>query len=148
MAISDFNHGGGCADYEQGMFKLPADLSLHFGGTLHDVQIAWRLEGVAKAPVVLVLGGISAGRNVVAQTDSSRESGTPQGWWKEVMGPGRALDTLHYRVLGIDFLGGSGWSPGPNDRNGPGGHDGRRRTGEQRPSRDGGSRRSRSLRRR
>ena len=55
--------------------------------------------------LVLVLGGISAGRHVV-------ESDRP-GWWQEMMGPGRAMDTRQYRVLGIDFLGGSGMSTGP-----------------------------------
>lgn len=93
---------------DQGEFSLPAPLSLQFGGVLPTVQIAWRLEGAPAAPVVLVLGGISAGRQVVASATS-----VSQGWWKEVMGPGGALDTRHYRVLGIDFLGGSGQSTGP-----------------------------------
>lgn len=95
--------------FEQGEFKLSTELPLHFGGVLKHVQIAWRLEGAADAPVVLVLGGISAGRQVVA----NNEVAAAQGWWKEVMGPGRALDTRQYRVLGIDFLGGSGLSTGP-----------------------------------
>ncbi|MGE0113870.1 MAG: homoserine O-succinyltransferase [Steroidobacteraceae bacterium] len=95
---------------EQGEFKLTAPLPLHFGGALSDVQIAWRLEGASNAPVVLVLGGISAGRQVVA----NNEIAAAQGWWKEVMGPERALDTRQYRVLGIDFLGGSGLSTGPS----------------------------------
>jgi homoserine O-acetyltransferase/O-succinyltransferase len=93
----------------QGEFTLPAPLLLHFGGVLNKVQIAWRLEGAVAAPVVLVLGGISAGRLVVANEQAT----APQGWWKEVMGPGRALDTHTYRVLGMDFLGGSGASTGP-----------------------------------
>jgi homoserine O-acetyltransferase len=32
------------------------------------------------------------------------------GWWHEVVGPGRALDTNRCRVIGIDYLGGSGES--------------------------------------
>jgi homoserine O-acetyltransferase len=102
MAISELQQVN---SVEQGEFTLPAALTLHFGGVLHDVQIAWRLQGAVNAPVVLVLGGISAGRNVV-------ESDRP-GWWKQMMGPGLALDTNEYRVLGIDFLGGSGASTGP-----------------------------------
>ena len=97
------------AHVEQGEFKLPAALRLHFGGELRNVQIAWRLEGAADAPVVLVLGGISAGRQVVANYYAN----ATQGWWKEVMGPDRPLDTRNHRVLGIDFLGGSGLSTGP-----------------------------------
>jgi homoserine O-acetyltransferase len=94
---------------EQGEFTLPAALPLHFGGALNNVQIAWRMEGAVDAPVVLVLGGISAGRQVVAHYYANEA----QGWWKEVMGPGRPLDTRNHRVLGIDFLGGSGDSTGP-----------------------------------
>jgi homoserine O-acetyltransferase len=93
----------------QGELLLTQPLSLHFGGELFPVQVAWRLEGAAHAPVVLVLGGISAGRYVVATTDPL----VPTGWWKNVMGPGGALDTHRYQVLGIDFIGGSGSSTGP-----------------------------------
>jgi homoserine O-acetyltransferase len=35
------------------------------------------------------------------------------GWWGEVVGPGLALDTDQYRVLGFDFLGGSHETTGP-----------------------------------
>ncbi len=93
----------------QGELTLPEPLSLYFGGQLEPVQIAWRLEGASHAPVVLVLGGISAGRYVVATTDPL----APTGWWKNVMGRGLPLDTHHYQVLGMDFIGGSGNSTGP-----------------------------------
>lgn len=93
----------------EGEFTLPASLPLYFGGALNDVRIAWRLEGASNAPVVLVIGGISAGRHVAANADAS----TAQGWWKQVIGPGLALDTQRFQVLGIDFLGGSGISTGP-----------------------------------
>lgn len=89
----------------QGEYALPEPLPLHFGGVLPQVRVAWCLDGPEAAPVVLVLGGISAGRHVV-------ESDRP-GWWREMMGPGRAMDTRQYRVLGIDFLGGSGMTTGP-----------------------------------
>ena len=89
----------------QGEYHLSEPLRLHFGGVLPQVRVAWCLDGPQGAPVVLVLGGISAGRHVV-------ESDRP-GWWQEMMGPGRAMDTRQYRVLGIDFLGGSGMSTGP-----------------------------------
>jgi homoserine O-acetyltransferase/O-succinyltransferase len=98
------------SNVEQGEFTLAAALPLYFGGILNNVQVAWRIEGAKDAPVVLVLGGISAGRQVV----SNYYLNEAQGWWKEVMGPDRPLDTRHYRVLGIDFLGGSGLTTGPN----------------------------------
>jgi homoserine O-acetyltransferase len=93
----------------QGELLLNEPLPLYFGGELSPVQVAWRLEGAAHAPVILVLGGISAGRYVAATIDPL----APAGWWKNVMGPSLALDTHRYQVLGIDFIGGSGSSTGP-----------------------------------
>jgi homoserine O-acetyltransferase len=81
--------------------------ALHFGGSLPRVEIAYRLAGAVDAPVVAVLGGISAGRNVFKVREGVA------GWWDEIAGPGKALDTDRFRVLGIDFLGGSHRTTGP-----------------------------------
>src|SRR5262245_45360349 len=87
----------------EGIFDIPGPVQLHFGGRLDGVRIAWSLTGAAHGPVVIALGGISAGRRV---------TGTA-GWWSELVGPGQALDTERCQVLGIDYLGGSGESTGP-----------------------------------
>ena len=90
----------------EGILELD-HLTLHLGGRLDGVRVAWRVTGNANGPLVAALGGISAGR-VVADV-GTRE----KGWWAEVIGEGKALDTEHYQVLGIDFLGGSGKTTGP-----------------------------------
>lgn len=90
----------------EGVLELDKALPLHFGGRLDNVRIAWRLVGDSAAPVIAALGGISAGRCVV-------DTGAEKGWWSDIIGPGRALDSSRYRILGIDFLGGSGSSTGP-----------------------------------
>jgi homoserine O-acetyltransferase len=90
----------------EGVLQVPGAFPLHFGGSLTDVRISWRLAGAAQAPIVVALGGISAGRFVVTQ-------GARKGWWSEIVGPGEALDTHRFQVLGFDFLGGSGESTGP-----------------------------------
>jgi homoserine O-acetyltransferase/O-succinyltransferase len=90
----------------EGVLELDRALPLHFGGELNHVRVAWRLVGNPAAPVIAALGGISAGRAVV-DTDKGK------GWWGEIIGPGQALDSRGYRILGIDFLGGSGDSTGP-----------------------------------
>jgi homoserine O-acetyltransferase len=91
----------------EGILTLDHPLALQFGGRLEGVKIAWRLTGYPSGSVVAALGGISAGR-VVADVEH-----TEKGWWCDVIGEGRALDTRRYQVLGIDFLGGSGSSTGP-----------------------------------
>jgi homoserine O-acetyltransferase/O-succinyltransferase len=86
---------------------LAGPFPLHFGGRLEQVDVAYSLVGRSSAPIVAVLGGISAGRQVFGLP------GEPTGWWEESIGPGRALDADRYRVLGIDFLGGSHATTGP-----------------------------------
>lgn len=89
------------------VLALPAPFALFHGGALDHAQFAWRLVGDARLPLVVAVGGISAHRRVF-------DEATPTaGWWHEVVGPGRALDTNRCRVLGIDYLGGSGESTRP-----------------------------------
>jgi homoserine O-acetyltransferase len=95
------------AEVAQGVLQLPGRLSLHHGGSLEQPSLAWRLAGKPGAAVILAIGGISAHRRVF-DVDQPGE-----GWWCEIAGPGRALDSTRVRVLGIDYLGGSGLSTGP-----------------------------------
>jgi homoserine O-acetyltransferase/O-succinyltransferase len=95
------------AEVISGVLQLPGRLSLHHGGSLDQPSLAWRLAGKPGAPVVVALGGISAHRRVF-DTEQPRD-----GWWCEIAGPGRALDSTRLRILGIDYLGGSGESTAP-----------------------------------
>lgn len=93
--------------WREGIVEFPGAIDLHHGGTLTGVRLAWRLTGPASAPVVCALGGISAHRRVWG-TDDPRES-----WWSHIAGPGRPLDAQRHRILGFDFIGGSGESTAP-----------------------------------
>lgn len=95
---------GAIEPVREGVLSLATPLQLHCGRHLENVRVAWRLAGAGES-VVAALGGISAGRYVNGET--------PRGWWQDVVGPGKALDTNRCRVLGIDFLGGSGETTGP-----------------------------------
>lgn len=95
------------ASVRDGTLQLEHPLPLHFGGRLDDVRVAWRVTGNPTGPLIATLGGISAGR-VVADVGRAEK-----GWWSEIIGDGKALDTNRYQVLGIDFLGGSGLTTGP-----------------------------------
>lgn len=91
----------------EGILQVAGPTKLHHGGTLENLQIGWSLGGEPGQPVVLALGGISAGRKVFVP------GGGRDGWWHEVVGPGKALDTQRVAVLGMDFIGGNGASTGP-----------------------------------
>jgi homoserine O-acetyltransferase len=96
------------ASVREELLTLGGEVPLHHGGSLSGLKIAWRLVGPAGAPVVAALGGISAHRRVCGMGDE------PPGWWEQIVGEGRALDSARFRVLGFDFLGGSGESTGPD----------------------------------
>lgn len=85
-------------EWRQGELTLPDPFALESGGSLHGARLAWQCAGPAQAPLVIVLGGISAHRRPCAQDGS--------GWWESQCGPARALDTQRYRLLGVDWLGG------------------------------------------
>lgn len=51
---------------------------------------SWEIIGPPGAPVILVLGGISATRHVTE-------------WWGDQVGPGRAIDTTACRALGVEW---------------------------------------------
>ena len=70
---------------------MPSRLTSH-------VSPDYELSGPPGAPLVVVLGGISATRHVTATASDPRD-----GWWQPLVGPGAAIDTRAVRVLGIDW---------------------------------------------
>jgi len=73
--------------------EIPAEFALESGDQLEDAAVLVRLHGRQGAPVIAVLGGISAGRHV----------GGDEGWWREFVAPGAAIDPRDFTVLGIEF---------------------------------------------
>lgn len=84
---------------EYGVLRLPP-FALYSGERLDGGELAWQAWGPREAPVAIVLGGISAGRDV----------GT---WWEAQCGRGRSLDPCRLRLVSIDWLGGADASTGP-----------------------------------
>jgi homoserine O-acetyltransferase/O-succinyltransferase len=62
---------------------------------------SYELVGPADAPIVVVLGGISAHRHATATTIDPAP-----GWWNDVVGRNRAIDTTRLRVLSFDYVDG------------------------------------------
>jgi homoserine O-acetyltransferase len=96
--------GAASPPVREGILELAGSRPLHHRGQLTDVRLAWRMTGPEEAPVVCALGGISAHRRVCL---------SPDGWWSDITGPGKPLDSDRWRILSFDFLGGSGESTGP-----------------------------------
>ena len=92
-------------EIQQGELALPSSFTLESGAVLENAKLAWRSVGPANAPLIVVLGGISAHRRACSIDG--------RGWWEAQCGAGKALDTNRYRLLGIDWLGGCDASTGP-----------------------------------
>lgn len=87
---------------------LPARFPLVHGGELVGAALAYERQGPVDAPLVVVLGGISAGRH------TSAHPAVPEpGYWDGLVGAGAAIDTQRCQVLAFDWLGAAGCSTSP-----------------------------------
>ncbi|OOG38191.1 homoserine O-acetyltransferase [Rhodanobacter sp. C05] len=84
-------------------FTLPSPFAMKRGGELHGAHVAyetWGILNAARDNAVLVLTGLSPSAHMTScATDS-----TP-GWWEEMAGPGKAIDTSRWFVICVNSLG-------------------------------------------
>ena len=73
------------------------DLTLERGDVLKNDRVMGRVYGPDDAPLIIVMGGISASRHVADDGEGGR------GWWSTLVRPGGPVDTHKFRVLGYDF---------------------------------------------
>jgi homoserine O-acetyltransferase len=92
---------------------LPGTLPLEAGGALPAVRLAYETWGTPapdRANAVLVLHALTGDSHVTGPAGP----GHPMpGWWRELIGPGRALDTGRWYVVAPNVLGGCQGSTGP-----------------------------------
>ncbi len=67
-----------------------------------------RLTGQKNAPVVGVLGGISA-NHIIA--NGERGAGQEKGWWSQIVAADGGIDLNHFRVCGFDYVAGDDATP-------------------------------------
>jgi homoserine O-acetyltransferase len=89
---------------DSGPFRLES------GATLPYVEIAYTAVGPPAAPPVLICHALTGSAHV---TGPDRGDGLGKGWWSDLVGPGRAIDTHRYRVIATNTLGGCYGSTGP-----------------------------------
>jgi len=70
-----------------------------YGSAPCEVEVSYLWCGAPDAPTVIVQGGISATRDVVALDNESAP-----GWWQAQVGSGLPLDLERHRVLSIDWI--------------------------------------------
>ena len=89
---------GGARDV---IVPIPADFRLASGEKLNQPNIVGRLHGRVGAPVVVVAGGISAGRFV------HRTETNGLGWWSGAVSVRGPIDLSRFQVLAVDFAPGA-----------------------------------------
>jgi homoserine O-acetyltransferase len=89
--------------------RLPQPLAMRRGGVLHEVDVAYETWGRRRDDnVVLLFTGLSPD----AHAASSAADPTP-GWWEEMVGPGKAIDTERWHVVCVNSLGSCFGTTGP-----------------------------------
>ena len=89
-------------------------LELESGDLLEDVTIAYETWGTLDpvgGKAVLVLHALTGDSHVRGGTSPAHPTA---GWWEEIVGPGRPIDTDRYFVIAPNVLGGCQGSTGPS----------------------------------
>ncbi|HHX41547.1 MAG TPA: alpha/beta fold hydrolase, partial [Armatimonadetes bacterium] len=95
----------------------PEEMVLTSGAKLGPITLAYETYGrlnATRSNAILVLHALSGDAHVAGRhTPQDRKP----GWWDEMVGPGKALDTNRYFVLCANVIGGCKGSTGPNSIN-------------------------------
>ncbi|NEZ04215.1 homoserine O-acetyltransferase [Wenzhouxiangella sp. XN201] len=92
-------------------FDLEQPFKLYRGGSLPHARLAWESWGELdenRSNAVLIFTGLSPGAHA-ASSPTDREP----GWWEDMIGPGRYIDTDRHFVLCVNSLGSCMGSTGP-----------------------------------
>jgi homoserine O-acetyltransferase/O-succinyltransferase len=84
-------------------FKLPSPFAMKRSGVLHDAHVAYETWGSlspARDNAVLLLTGLSPSAHA-----ASNDTDPSPGWWEEMLGPGKAIDTSRWFVICVNSLG-------------------------------------------
>jgi homoserine O-acetyltransferase len=88
-------------------------LPLQSGASLRDYTLAYETYGTLNADcsnAVLVCHALNASHHVAGVYEGQDKS---EGWWDNMIGPGKPVDTHHFFVIGVNNLGSCFGSTGP-----------------------------------
>jgi homoserine O-acetyltransferase len=92
---------------------FPEVLALQSGASLRDYNLAFETYGTLNADrsnAVLVCHALNASHHVAGVYEGQDKS---EGWWDNMIGPGKPVDTNHFFVVGVNNLGSCFGSTGP-----------------------------------
>jgi homoserine O-acetyltransferase/O-succinyltransferase len=84
-------------------FQLPSPFAMKRGGELRGAHVAyetWGTLSAARDNALLILTGLSPSAHA-----ASNDIDPSHGWWEEMIGPGKAIDTSRWFVICMNSLG-------------------------------------------
>lgn len=99
------------------LFELPNELTLVAGARIGPVRVAYETYGElspTRDNAIFVCHALTGDAHVAGLHS---EIGKKPGWWDELVGPGKGLDTNRYLVICANILGGCQGTTGPNSVN-------------------------------
>jgi homoserine O-acetyltransferase len=99
------------------MAHFDAPIKLRSGATLPSYDLAYETYGelnAAKTNAVLVCHALNASHHVAGFYEADKGN---VGWWDNLVGPGKPLDTRRFFVVGSNYLGSCFGSTGPATAN-------------------------------
>ena len=96
---------------------FPEALSLQSGASIRDYALAFETYGTLNADrsnAVLVCHALNASHHVAGVYADQAKS---EGWWDNMIGPGKSVDTNQFFVIGVNNLGSCFGSTGPMHTN-------------------------------
>ncbi|MGE5467709.1 MAG: homoserine O-succinyltransferase MetX [Ignavibacteria bacterium] len=109
--------GAGVGIVESQRARFEAPLRLRSGATLPGFELAFETYGrlnAAKSNAILVCHALSGHHHVAGRYAGAENN---LGWWDNIVGPGRPLDTDRFFIVGVNNLGGCHGSTGPGSIN-------------------------------
>jgi len=102
--------------------RFEEPLQLRSGARLDGYELVYETYGTlnaARSNAVLVCHALSGSHHVAGRYQGEEED---SGWWNNLVGPGKPLDTCKFFVIGVNNLGGCHGSTGPRSVNPATGH--------------------------
>lgn len=109
------DNGIGVVEAQRARFEAP--FALASGGTLPGFELVYETYGklnAAKDNAILICHALSGHHHVAGHYADKPQN---VGWWDNMIGPGRPIDTNYFFVVGVNNLGGCHGSSGPSSLN-------------------------------
>ena len=106
-------HGNSVGAVKPQSMNFDQPLSFRSGTMLREYDLAYETYGTLNADgsnAVLVCHALNASHHVAGWYENEPDN---IGWWDNMIGPGKPLDTRHFFVIGVNNLGGCFGSTGP-----------------------------------